>query len=45
VAVMLPRAVLSGGPAGQLSGVLVAEHAAGSAPAIRPLLVELPVPR
>jgi DsbC/DsbD-like thiol-disulfide interchange protein len=45
VAVMLPRVVLSGGPAEQLSGVLVAEHAAGSAPRTRPLLVNVPIRR
>jgi DsbC/DsbD-like thiol-disulfide interchange protein len=42
VTIALPRAILSGDPLARLSGVLVAAHLPGVAPATRPLLVDVP---
>jgi thiol:disulfide interchange protein DsbD len=43
IAVLLPRAVVSGAPTARLSGVLVAAHAPGAPPPMRALAVDVPV--
>jgi thiol:disulfide interchange protein DsbD len=41
----LPRAVVTGAPRGEVSGVLVAAHPPGAAPTVRPLLLHVPLAR